>query len=129
MTYIMGSHTTKYGVIYSKYRKNENALAGNNEGAFSNFFNTVPGQGTNQESVCAPTVQVTDYDLQARWLQSAARHQSVDPTDLMPISYWEITLGSFRQKPIILLMFVSKISNFTAQDEWRVKPTSHSITV
>jgi hypothetical protein len=41
VTYIFGNHTTKYGVVYSKYRKNENALAGNNEGLFSGF--NIPG--------------------------------------------------------------------------------------
>lgn len=37
VTYIVGNHTMKSGVVYSKYRKNENALAGNNEGLFSGF--------------------------------------------------------------------------------------------
>lgn len=48
-TWIKGSHTMKFGAIYSKYRKNENALAGNNEGIYS-AFNT-PG-GTS--AVVAP---------------------------------------------------------------------------
>ncbi|MGI8639280.1 MAG: carboxypeptidase regulatory-like domain-containing protein [Pyrinomonadaceae bacterium] len=41
LTYIFGNHTTKYGAVYSKYRKNENALAGNNEGLFNGF--NIPG--------------------------------------------------------------------------------------
>ena len=41
-TSIHGSHTMKYGVVYSMYRKNENALAGNNEGNFSAFSTTQP---------------------------------------------------------------------------------------
>jgi len=40
-TWIKGNHTMKYGVVYSMYRKNENALAGNNEGIFNVFGNTV----------------------------------------------------------------------------------------
>ncbi|HUC19902.1 MAG TPA: hypothetical protein VMR98_00200, partial [Candidatus Polarisedimenticolaceae bacterium] len=41
---IFGSHTTKVGGVYSIYRKNENALAGVNEGNFNNFPLTVaPG--------------------------------------------------------------------------------------
>jgi len=40
-TWIMGSHTTKFGGTYSIYRKNENALAGVNEGRFELFGNTV----------------------------------------------------------------------------------------
>jgi hypothetical protein len=41
VTYIAGNHTMKFGAIYSQYRKNENALAGNNEGVFSAF--NIPG--------------------------------------------------------------------------------------
>jgi hypothetical protein len=52
VTWIKGNHTMKAGVSYSYYRKNENALAGNNEGIFSNFSATlpagVPGTVTNQ---------------------------------------------------------------------------------
>ena len=58
ITYIFGGHTTKFGGSFSKYRKNENALAGNNEGFFSGFLNTTdasPIQGT----VCAPSMQTT----------------------------------------------------------------------
>lgn len=54
-TWILGSHTTKYGASFSKYRKNENALGGVNNGQFTSFFNTTltsPTQGT----VCAPSV-------------------------------------------------------------------------
>jgi hypothetical protein len=40
-TWIFGSHTTKFGGTYSVYRKNENALAGVNEGRFELFGNTV----------------------------------------------------------------------------------------
>jgi hypothetical protein len=56
VTWIKGSHTMKYGIIFSKYRKNENALAGNNEGAFSGFNNT-PTNATSQGVVCTPTNQ------------------------------------------------------------------------
>lgn len=44
-TWILGNHTMKYGAMYSKYRKNENALAGNNEGSFSGF--NTPGSTGN----------------------------------------------------------------------------------
>ncbi len=43
VTWIAGSHQMKFGVVYSKYRKNENALAGVNEGQFSGF--NTPGVG------------------------------------------------------------------------------------
>ena len=56
VTYIFGSHTTKFGGSYSKYRKNENALAGNNEGLFSTFYNTAnSAAAANQGVVCAPS--------------------------------------------------------------------------
>ncbi|HEX8367780.1 MAG TPA: TonB-dependent receptor [Pyrinomonadaceae bacterium] len=44
-TWIAGSHTMKFGAVYSLYRKNENAIAGSNEGTFS-AFNT-PGAAAN----------------------------------------------------------------------------------
>ncbi|MEK7725457.1 MAG: TonB-dependent receptor [Acidobacteriota bacterium] len=47
MTWINGSHTMKAGAVYSYYRKNENALAGNNEGNFSVFTSTVASGVTN----------------------------------------------------------------------------------
>ncbi|CAN5470491.1 hypothetical protein BH10ACI1_BH10ACI1_07600 [soil metagenome] len=49
LTWIAGSHTFKYGAVYSLYRKNENALAGNNEGIYSGF--NTPGGTT---AVIAP---------------------------------------------------------------------------
>jgi hypothetical protein len=47
LTSIFGSHTTKYGGVYSIYRKNENALAGVNEGSFSVFPSTVATGAAN----------------------------------------------------------------------------------
>lgn len=44
LSWIFGNHSTKYGVIWSKYRKNENALAGSNEGTYSGF--NTPGATT-----------------------------------------------------------------------------------
>jgi hypothetical protein len=46
-TWIFGGHTTKFGAVFSQYRKNENALAGNNEGIFNVFGNTVASGVTN----------------------------------------------------------------------------------
>ncbi|MEJ7847070.1 MAG: carboxypeptidase regulatory-like domain-containing protein [Pyrinomonadaceae bacterium] len=58
ITYILGGHTVKFGGIFSKYRKNENALAGSNEGSFFGFLNTTSASPT-QASVCAPSEQTT----------------------------------------------------------------------
>jgi hypothetical protein len=53
-TWIIGSHTTKYGASFSKYRKNENQLGGANQGSFSGFNNTTPASPT-QGNVCVNT--------------------------------------------------------------------------
>ncbi len=42
VTWIKGSHTMKFGGVFSVYRKNENALAGNNEGIFNSFSTALP---------------------------------------------------------------------------------------
>ncbi|HEX8250909.1 MAG TPA: carboxypeptidase regulatory-like domain-containing protein, partial [Pyrinomonadaceae bacterium] len=55
-TWITGSHTMKFGAMYSLYRKNENALAGNNEGIFS-AFNTPGGTTAVIAAGCIPTQQ------------------------------------------------------------------------
>lgn len=48
LTRIMGNHTAKFGGVYSIYRKNENALAGVNEGNFTVFASAVaPGTTSN----------------------------------------------------------------------------------
>ena len=39
-TWITGNHSLKFGGVYGYYRKNENALAGSNEGTYSGFLNT-----------------------------------------------------------------------------------------
>jgi hypothetical protein len=44
VTWIVGNHTTKYGLVYSKYRKHENSVAGANEASFGSF-NTPGGSG------------------------------------------------------------------------------------
>lgn len=41
ITFLFGNHVVKAGAVHSMYRKNENALAGNNEGIFNVFGNTV----------------------------------------------------------------------------------------
>lgn len=64
LTWILGSHTVKMGAVYSMYRKNENALAGNNEGLFSAFSatlvsaaNTPPGQTTPANTTLNQNIQ------------------------------------------------------------------------
>jgi hypothetical protein len=64
VTFIRGNHTMKFGGQYSYYRKNENALAGNNQGLFSGFLNTIPSSVV-QTSVLAP-LAATQEPLSAR---------------------------------------------------------------
>jgi hypothetical protein len=52
-TYLFGRHTFKTGFVYSMYRKNENALAGNNEGAFSAFGTTYASGQTFPQNLTA----------------------------------------------------------------------------
>lgn len=41
LTWLRGSHTMKFGGAFSKYRKNENGIAGSNEGLFNTFSTTL----------------------------------------------------------------------------------------
>lgn len=63
VTWVAGVHTIKFGATYSKYRKNENALAGFNEGQYSGF--NTPG-GT---SAVIATGGSTAQQLFANFLQ------------------------------------------------------------
>lgn len=55
LTWITGPHTFKFGGMYSLYRKNENALAGVNEGSFSAFPAALaPGVTTTTEPYPLP---------------------------------------------------------------------------
>ncbi|MBS1788057.1 MAG: carboxypeptidase regulatory-like domain-containing protein [Acidobacteria bacterium] len=54
LTGIYGSHTVKVGGVYSFYRKNENALAGSNEGNFSAFPATIPTGQTFPQNYVLP---------------------------------------------------------------------------
>jgi hypothetical protein len=65
ITWLKGNHSFKTGAVYGYYRKNENALAGNNEGIYSGFLNTLLTSPT-QASVLAPPVANQDQDLARR---------------------------------------------------------------
>jgi hypothetical protein len=53
-TAIYGKHTFKSGGMFSFYRKNENALAGSNEGSFSAFSTTKPTPQTFPQNYVLP---------------------------------------------------------------------------
>ena len=112
ITYIFGNHTTKFGASFSKYRKVENALAGNNEGFFSNFENT-NAESAVQGTVCAPNAQDEDtncIDADADTMQAFA-------------NFLLGTNASFTQAKADYTADVRQ-RNFEAyaQDEFRIRP-------
>jgi len=102
MTWIHGNHTMKFGAIYSLYRKNENALAGNNEGIFSGF--NTPGATAR---VNAPGVTGTTNNNLQLWANFLLGTNAT----LTQASY-DYT-ADLRQKTI----------EGYAQDEWRIRPS------
>ena len=65
LSWLRGKHSMKFGGMYSIYRKNENALAGNNAGAFSGFLNTTPNSGV-QTSTLAPNAAAQETNATRR---------------------------------------------------------------
>jgi hypothetical protein len=99
-TYIAGSHTMKFGVTYSLYRKNENALAGSNEGTFS-AFNT-PGATASVNATGVTGTVNNNLQLWANFLlgtNATLTQASFDYT------------ADLRQKTFEAF----------AQDEWRIR--------
>lgn len=96
VTYINGNHTFKAGAAFGNYRKNENALAGNNEGIFSNFSSVLPTTTTSN---------ATNQNLQrfANFLQGRA--------------------GTFTQARFDYVADL-RVNNLEAfiQDEWKIAP-------
>ncbi|MEP6570625.1 MAG: carboxypeptidase regulatory-like domain-containing protein [Acidobacteriota bacterium] len=65
LTWTKGAHTMKFGAVYGSYRKNENALAGSNEGTYSGFLNTLT-TSVVQASVLAPQIAGQDTNATRR---------------------------------------------------------------
>ena len=51
VTWISGNHTMKFGMVYSMYRKNENALSGSNEGQYNNSFASTLASGVTSNTI------------------------------------------------------------------------------
>lgn len=100
LTWIKGSHQMKFGAIYSLYRKNENALAGSNEGTFSSF--NTPGATTR---VNAPGITGTINNNRQLW------------ANFLLGTNVTLTQASFDYTADLR----QKTFEWYAQDEWRVR--------
>jgi len=98
-TWISGGHTLKFGIVDSWYRKNENALAGNNEGNFNTFTSTVASGVTNS---------TTNQNL-ARWANFLVGNVAPGGFNQASFDY----TADLRQKTI----------EGYAQDEWKFRPS------
>ncbi len=110
ITWTKGAHTFKFGNQFSYYRKDENALAGVNQGMFSDFRNTTV-DSLQQASVTAPNaaLQVTNPTQRANYQLFA-----------------NFLLGNnvtFTQSHFDFVADMRQIAvEPYAQDEWRVRP-------
>jgi len=106
MTWIKGNHTMKYGMFYSMYRKNENAIGGSNEGLFSSFAFTLPtGVGTGTGNTLPAGISLTT----AQNLQRFANFL-VGNVVTFTQSRFDLT-ADLRQKNV----------EWYAQDEWKAR--------
>jgi len=108
-TWTKGNHTIKFGGQYSIYRKNENALAGTNQGSFSTFLNTAPNSA-QQTSVQAPNAatQETSSTRRANFQAFANFLQGNNVTFSQAHFDYTADLRQFT------------VENY-AQDEWRFR--------
>jgi hypothetical protein len=109
-TWSKSNHTIKFGGTYGYYRKNENALAGSNEGIFSGFLNTAL-TSAQQGSIQAPQVAGQDTNAARRAsLQSFANFLQGNNVTFSQ-AHFDYT-ADLRQIAI----------ESYAQDEWRFRP-------
>jgi hypothetical protein len=110
LSWISGSHTMKYGGTYSLYRKNENALAGVNQGQFSGFLNTLTTSAV-QTSVLAPTAATQETNAARRANFQSFANFLLGNNVSFTQAHFDYT-ADFRQNALELF----------AQDEWRARP-------
>jgi len=104
MTWISGSHTMKFGIVDSWYRKNENALAGNNEGLFNNSFSSTLPAGI----VLPANISATTAANLARFANFLVGNVNASTFSQASFDY----TADLRQKAI----------EAYAQDEWKFRP-------
>jgi hypothetical protein len=106
-TWIAGNHTMKFGGVYSMYRKNENALAGNNEGIFDTFPSAVAPAVTGNNPIPGTPNTTLNQNLQ-RWANFLVGNVAANGFRQAKFDY----TADFRQKSF----------EAYAQDEWRLRP-------
>lgn len=114
LAWISGSHTMKFGTTYSLYRKNENALAGNNEGNFSAFNATfAPGVTTTAQ----------DYPLPGGGVLVGAMTNAVKQNLQRWANFLVGNVDTFAQASFDYTADLrQKTWEWYAQDEWRALP-------
>jgi hypothetical protein len=110
LTWTRGSHTMKFGGQYSRYRKNENALSGVNQGQFSGFLNTIPSSVV-QTSVGAPGTAAQEPNVNRRANFQAFANFLLGNNVAFTQAHFDYT-ADLRQKAI----------ETYGQDEWRLRP-------
>lgn len=112
LTGIYGNHTLKVGAVYSLYRKNENALAGSNEGNFSAFPTTIPTGQTFPQNYTLPNGTVLPNALTSTVAANLQRWANflVGNATTFTQAHYDYT-ADLRQKAI----------EAYGQDEYRVK--------
>jgi hypothetical protein len=105
-----GRHAFKFGGQYSLYRKNENALAGSNEGTFSGFLNTT-ANSAQQTSVQAPNAAVGEPNSTRRNNFQNFANFLMGSNVAFTQAHFDYT-ADLRQKTI----------EFYGQDEWKMRP-------
>lgn len=110
VTWNKGSHSMKFGGVYGSYRKNENALAGSNEGTYSGFLNTLT-TSVVAASVLAPQVAGQDTNAARRANFQSFANFLLGTNVTFTQAHFDYT-ADLRQKVI----------EGYAQDEWKYKP-------
>ena len=112
VTKITGSHTLKAGAVYSYYRKNENALAGSNEGIFSAFATGLPTGQTFPQNYVLPDGTVLANALTSTVAANLARWANfmVGNVQTFTQAHYDYT-GDLRQKAFEAFV----------QDEYRIR--------
>ncbi len=111
-TWLTGNHAVKFGGVYSQYRKNENALAGVNEGSFTAFPATRPAGTTLPVNYTTPGGQVLTNAITTAIADNLQRWASflVGNVSTFTQASFDYT-ADLRQKTIEAFV----------QDEWRAR--------